>query len=307
MKPRILSHSFPVEQRAFMTELMPGTERFINRWQPLRQAPSAIVTIIHGLGDHGGRFAQMANSLASAGVAVLAVDLIGHGLSPGRRGVISSFDSLLDEVGNATYLGSRYWPTVPSFVVGQSMGGNLVLNWSMRRPFEAKKVNGIVAMAPMLRMARSPSPNFLKVGKWLEKRFPNIRLGTPVDVRQLCSDPLGQDAYLRDRLVHRKMSLRLGLSLIESGQWILDNAELLQKPTLLMHGCDDTLTCPLATEELASKACNSTTLRLWNHCRHDLHFELQRESVVAFLFDWMRRQGRKTGYRITKIDAAKAA
>lgn len=305
MKQRTLSHLHPVEHRTFKAEMMPGVERFIYRWQPLRATPVASITIIHGLGDHGGRFGAFANSLASAGLAVLAVDLVGHGQSPGRRGVISSYDSLLDEVGNAAYLANRTWTDVPAFILGQSMGGNLVLNWSMRRPFEAKSVTGIVAMAPMLRMARSPSSQFMKVGRWLEKRLPNFRMSAPVDVRQLCNDPFGQDAYLRDRYVHRKMSLRLGLSLIDSGEWILRNPEQISKPTLLMHGSDDTLTCPAATEELAAKSSN-TLLRLWSHCRHDLHFELQRESVAAFMLNWIQGQ-LKVGARFTASSHAQAA
>jgi alpha-beta hydrolase superfamily lysophospholipase len=289
MKQRNLTHLYPVEYRTFKSEMMPNVERFVHSWQPLRVEPLASLTIFHGLGDHGGRFAQFANSLASAGLGVLAVDLLGHGQSPGRQGVIASYDALLDEIGNAVYLANRTWSDTPAFVLGQSMGGNLVLNWSMRRPFESKGLTGIVAMSPMLRMARAPSAQFMKVGRWLEKRLPNFRMSAPVDVRQLCSDPLGQDSYLRDRYVHRKMSLRLGVSLIDSGEWVLRNADQITKPTLLMHGCDDTLTCPKATEELSEQA-DHATLRLWSNCRHDLHFELQRESVAAFLMDWIHSQ-----------------
>lgn len=306
MKQRILAHTYPVEHRTFVNEMMPGVERFVNRWQPLTAAPQAVLTIVHGLGDHGGRFAQFANSLASAGLGVIAVDLLGHGHSPGRRGVIPSYDKLIDEVGNATYFAARTWPGIPSFVAGQSMGGNLVLNWSMRRPFEAKNLSGIIATAPMLRMAKDPNPQFIKVGRWLERKLPNFRLTAPVDVRQLCSDPLGQDAYARDKLVHRKMSLRLGVGLIDSGEWVLAHPELITKPTLLMHGCDDTITCPLATEELAGKAAEYTTLRLWPHCRHDLHYELQRESVAAYLFDWIRHQS-KSAQRTAVRPLANAA
>jgi acylglycerol lipase len=292
MKQPAIIHEFPVEYRTFFTETMPQVQRYVHRWAPLGVDPSAALVIVHGLGDHGGRFHAMANSLASNGMAVMAIDLVGHGKSPGRRGVVDSFEHLLDEVGNSVYFGSRTWNNSPLFVFGQSMGGNLVLNWAMRRPFEAKSIAGVVAVAPMLRMARSPSRQFLRVGRWLERRLPNLRVTTPVDVRQLCNDPLGQDAYLRDRLVHKKMSLRLGLGLIEGGEWILNHPERLNKPTLLMHGCDDTITCPLATEELATKTNHRSTLRLWPNCRHDLHYELQRESVANYLLTWMKHRAR---------------
>jgi len=269
---------------------MPGIQRFVHQWLPEEVPPCGRLTIVHGLGDHGERFASIANSIASSGFAVVAVDLVGHGRSPGRRGTIDCYDSLLDEVGNAVYHASNVAPDVPSFVLGQSMGGNLVLNWTLRRPFEAKSILGLIAIAPMLRMATVPSESFLRVGRWLAQRFPNFRISTAVNVEQLCSDRHGQDAYRRDLLVHRKMSLRLGHALIDSGEWALQNADLLNKPTLLMHGCEDTLTSPAATEQMAFGSSNYSTLKLWPECRHDLHFELQRESVITYLLEWMRKQ-----------------
>ena len=288
MKHHLLAHPWAVDHQAYMTETTPGTERFINTWIPFRTRPWASLTILHGLGDHGGRFNRIAVSLASSGIAVLAVDLLGHGRSPGPRGLIPSYETLLDEVGNSANLASRTWEETPSFVFGHSMGGNLVLNWAIRRRFEAHSIQGVVAVAPMLRLARMPRPQFLKVGRWLEKRWPNLRVTAPVDVRQLCSDPIGQDAYRRDPYIHRKMSLRLGNALIDSGAWVLENAEQLDKPCLLMHGSDDTLTCPLATEEIAETIGQQATLKIWPNCRHDLHYELQRETVVTYLLSWIR-------------------
>lgn len=290
MKHQVLAHPSAIDHQAYSTEIMPGVQRFVNTWLPLRISPWASLTIFHGFGDHGGRFDSIAVSLASSGVGVLAVDLIGHGRSPGRRGVIPSYNSMMDEVGNATNLASRMWEETPAFVLGHSMGGNLVLNWAIRRRFEAKSLLGLIAVAPMLRLAKKPSLQFLKVGRWLEQRWPNFRLSAPVDVRQLCSDPSGQDAYRRDPLIHRKLTLRLGNALIENGEWAMENAAQLTKPCLLMHGADDTLTCPKATEEFADRVGESATLKLWPNCRHDLHFELQRESVVTFLLSWLRQK-----------------
>jgi len=170
------------------------------------------------------------------------------------------------------------------------MGGNLVLNWTIRRPFEAKSIHGLISIAPMLRMGKMPSEAFLRAGRWLSERFPNFRLSTPVNVEQLCSDRRGQDAYRQDRLVHRKMSLLLGQTLVDSGEWALQNADRLHKPTLLMHGSDDTLTSPFATEQMANASSDYSTLKLWPGCRHDLHFELQREAVIVYLLNWIQQQ-----------------
>lgn len=290
MKHHLLTHPCAVDHQAYMSETTPGVVRFVNTWVPFRTRPWASLTILHGLGDHGGRFDSIAVSLASSGIGVLAVDLLGHGRSPGRRGVIESYETLIDEVGNSTNLASRLWEETPAFVFGHSMGGNLVLNWALRRRFEAHSIAGVIAVAPMLRLARMPRPQILNVGRWLEKRWPNLRVTAPVDVRQLCSDPMGQDAYRRDTYVHRKMSLRLGNALIESGQWALKHADQLEKACLLMHGSEDTLTCPKATQEMADRMGSNVSFKLWPNARHDLHFELQRETVFAYLISWMQEQ-----------------
>jgi acylglycerol lipase len=290
MKHSSLNHPYAVDHQATMAETAPGAERFVHMWSPSRTQPWASLTILHGLGDYGGRFNNVAFSLASAGIGVMAIDLPGHGRSPGRRGVIESYDRWIDEVGNAVNFSSRMWANAPSFVFGQSMGGNLVLNWAIRRRFESHSIAGVIALAPMLKLAKTCSPLFLKGARWLEKHFPNLRLTAPVDVRQLCSDPIGQDAYRRDPYVHRKMSMRLGLALIDSGQWALEHAEQLEKPCLLMHGCDDTITCPKATGTMAERVGPTASLKLWPNARHDLHFEIQRESVFSYLIQWMRKQ-----------------
>ena len=289
MKQLLLDHPWPVEHHASMADTMLGGERFVHRWVPSRVRPWASLTIVHGLGDHGGRFDSIAVSLASSGVGVLAIDLPGHGRSPGRRGIISSYDALLDEVGNSVGLASNTWDETPSFVLGHSMGGNLVLNWAIRRRFEANSIQGLVAMSPMLRMAKTPKPQFLKAGRWLAQKWPNFRMNARHDVRQLCGDPSGQDAYLRDPYVHRKVSLRLGFSLLESGEYAMGHADQILKPCLLMHGTDDTLTCPYATEELAARAGRNVAIKLWSYCRHDLHYELQRETIVTYLLSWIKQ------------------
>jgi acylglycerol lipase len=130
----------------------------------------------------------------------------------------------------------------------------------------------------------------MDIGRWLAVRIPNLRIKAPVEVTKLSQVRRAQDAYLRDPWVHRAMSLRLAAGLIDSGLWALDNASLLKTPTLLMHGADDTLTCPMASREFAENAGSIATFRSWLGCRHDLHDDVQRERVFAYLMSWMKQQ-----------------
>jgi alpha-beta hydrolase superfamily lysophospholipase len=262
--------------------------RFVHLWSPNDEQPWGVVTVIHGFGDHGGRFAGMATSLASMGLAVVAVDLIGHGRSPGKRGVIGSYEELLREVELSLGFSNRAWPKIPQFLFGQSMGGNLVLNWLLRRREAPTELRGVVIGSPMLKMRSMPREQIMNAGRWLAKCMPNFRIPASVDVEKLSRDRRAQDAYLRDPWVHRSMSLRLAAELIDSGEWALDNAGMLCVPTLLMHGTEDTLTSPDATAEFARRAGSMAVFQEWSGCRHDLHDEPQREQVFEYMVRWLK-------------------
>jgi acylglycerol lipase len=279
----------PVESWTSLRKVTHG-HRFVHTWAPEGTSPWGSVTIVHGFGDHGGRFAGLGNSLASMGLALLAVDLVGHGRSSGRRGCIDSYEQLLDEVELSLNWTEERWGRIPQFLFGQSMGGNLVINLALRRPESCHRLQGIIAGSPMLRAGKMPSEKFMNVGRWLAKKFPSLRFSAPVRTSQLSQDRRAQDAYRRDRFVHSRMSLRMATCLIDSGEWALQNATQLRTPTLIMHGTEDTLTMPSASEEFVRDAGDLASLQLWNGCRHDLHDDIRREIYFQALSNWMKQR-----------------
>ena len=285
---RVQAYPSSVDSNCGIVQL-DGQPRFQHTWTPETTKPWAILTIVHGFGDHGGRFAGMGTSLASLGIRVYATDLVGHGRSPGKQGCIKSYDQLLEEVHLSVQHSQSLFPRMPHFLFGQSMGGNLVLNLALRRPESMTSVHGIIAGSPMLKSAAMPKERIMDAGRWLAEKLPNWRIKAPVEVAKLSSDRRAQDAYLMDRLVHRSMSLRLAANLIDSGLWALERGALLQTPSLLMHGSDDTLTCPVATQMFAESAGSIATFKSWSGCRHDLHDDIQRERVFAFMTHWMKQ------------------
>lgn len=264
------------------------------------------MTLVHGFGAHGGRFCEMGTAIASMGVAVHAVDLVGHGRSPGRRGCIDSYDQLLDEVHVSFKYSTERFPRIPQFLFGHSMGGNLVLNLAIRRPNEVEEATGLIVSSPMLRAAEMPKDRIMDAGRWLSTKVPNWRIKTPFVASKLSQDRRAQDAYLRDRWVHRNMSLRLATNLVDSGKWALENAFLLQSQTLLMHGSEDTLTCPKASLAFAESSNGMATFKAWQGCRHDLHDDLQRERFFDYMTRWMKQQCIIT-FKVTRASIAEVA
>ncbi len=106
---------------------------FARLWTDAQRAPRGLVIIVHGLGEHGGRYAPVAERLTMAGWNTLAIDLPGHGHSPGRRGHIASYDALLREFAVIRQQAEQRLSDLPQFILGHSMGGNLVVNYAIRR------------------------------------------------------------------------------------------------------------------------------------------------------------------------------
>src|SRR5437763_11955025 len=123
-----------------------GTSLYTQRWLPDGE-PAGVVALVHGLGEHSGRYARVAAALTGAGYAVCAFDLRGHGRSPGRRGdtrfgpALEDIDELLDDAGQR--FGDR-----PQFLYGHSLGGLLVLSHGLAR---RRAVAGVVCSGPALR------------------------------------------------------------------------------------------------------------------------------------------------------------
>ena len=162
-----------------------GLELFCRIWRPEQRA-LGLLCICHGLGEHSGRYGDLAASMNVRGWAVTAFDLRGHGRSGGRRGHISSYDALMDDIGLFLAEAGRRMPGLPLFLFGQSMGGNLVINYALRRE---SSIAGAVAFSPMLRTAFRPPRWKTLVGKYLRRVVPLLPLGNEVRAEDLSRDP----------------------------------------------------------------------------------------------------------------------
>lgn len=286
-----------------------GGKRLARSWWPA-ESPNAIMAIVPGLGDHSGRYVALAEQLLQRRIAVVSMDLQGHGLSPGWRGCIDSYESLLREVGYLTQFARggeelrqrasvslsdqpirlQDWPddrSLPVCLYGHSMGGNLVLSAIMR---DMAAPDRAIASAPMLRAVHPPGPLFMKIARMLKMIAPHWRLKAPVRKELLSHLNSEQIAYEVDRLMHRRVSLRLGASLIDSGLWVLENAARVRLPCLVLHGSEDRITSPAASQEFAQRATaagSPVQLLTYFGMLHDLHRDQGKERVINDIGNWV--------------------
>ncbi|MEM6692794.1 MAG: lysophospholipase [Planctomycetota bacterium] len=273
--------------------LLLSCRRFIRSWRPKDAKESLasrdiVLGIVHGLGDHCGRYDEMARWFASRGVHVYGFDLVGHGQSPGERMAIRDYHSLLAEVESLfDYLKQRH-SDARLGLFGQSMGGNLVLNHQLR---DHSRAAFTIAGSPMLRAVNQPGRASTFLLRLLSHLRPNDKLHGDMDASNLSRAPRMQQAFEEDPLVQRGITLRLARVLIDSGRWALENAHRLPTTTLLTHGTDDRITCHQASIEFGERSMGKAVTKLWPNGKHDLHHDIVREDYFQAIFNWIKTLG----------------
>ena len=259
---------------------------FMQSWTPDIGPLSAII-LIHGLGEHSGRYLHVAEAFTQAGHAILACDLPGHGKSQGKRGH-SSFDEISDQIDHLAQEAARRHPRKPLFVYGHSLGAEVVLYHLLKRQSTFK---GAIATSPGLATG-TPVPAWkLLAARSLNKLAPDVTLDNGLDRSNLSRDPQVIHAYNHDPLVHNQISARLGWDLLENGKWILAHAGQLAVPTLLMQGTQDHIVSPQATRHFFENApTGKVTYKEWEGLYHETHNEPEKQQVLQYMLNWMSKQ-----------------
>jgi alpha-beta hydrolase superfamily lysophospholipase len=260
-----------------------GGVALAGRSWPARQAQRGVVALIHGHGEHSGRYNHFAEDLNRRGFSVLAIDLRGHGRSGGKRGEILSYDVLMEDIALLMAYIQKSAPRSPRFLYGHSMGGNLVLNFALRR---RPRLSGLIASSPLLRMAVSPARWKLLVAKGLRPLLPRLALASGLNDEDLSRDASVVAAYRADPLVHDRVTARF-LDVLAAGEWALGHAAQLSMPLLLMHGEADRITSARASLEFAARSGRECEIKLWRSLYHEIHHEPERADVLAYLTGWM--------------------
>jgi len=252
-------------------------------WSPETTAVVDDVVLVHGYGEHSGRYEHVAEALTAAGSRVATLDLRGHGRSVGlRRGDIDDFDLIVDDV-------SAFVDTVrtdrPLFLYGHSMGGLAAVRLAERD--ESRFAGYVIASAALAAAESIPAP-LVAVANVLGRLAPGLRtialdgdaISRDADVRT----DYDRDPYnFRGKLTAgtgRQMNLAMGAALADAAR--------ITRPILVLHGTADALTSPSGSERLIDAVSSSDrTMRSWPGAFHELHHEPERDEVLATITDWI--------------------
>ena len=251
------------------------------------------IVIVHGLGEHSGRYAHVVRSLHEAGWTVVTYDQRGHGLADGVRGAIPNGDALYEDL--AFVLDTAVRETAPArlILLGHSMGGaiaaRLVAEALEPRPAAwSRKVDGLILTSPALAVSvRRIDRIALKV---LCRLAPNLPRRNGLDATKISHDPAMVAAYRSDPLVHDRVTPRLVQTILDAGRIARERASQWRVPTLLLYAGDDYLVDSRGSAAFAATAPAAVVeAQAFPALYHEILNETQpeRAEVFARLHAWL--------------------
>lgn len=262
-----------------------GDNVVIQDWPLAPDVPlRGVVIVVHGLGEHAGRYDHVAKALNAWGFAVRGYDQFGHGESGGARGGLPTDTRLLDDLADIVdSTRARMRKKTPLIVLGHSMGGLVAARFVA---LAMRPVDGLILSSPALDAGMGRFQQLLV--SILPKVMPNFRAGNGVKPQFISHDPAVVAVYRNDPLVHDRISARLARFIADAGPQTLAVAPQWSVPTLLLYAGDDRLVNPAGSRAFAASAPpQAVTARCFDNLYHEIFNELDAAPVFAELKRWL--------------------
>jgi len=267
----------------YSTELVTavdGLPLFCRKWDPAMDAVATVV-IVHGLGEHSGRYVHVGKFFAEAGFRTIAFDLRGHGRSPGRRVFVKRYMELASDVDSIV----KHFNGGPAFLFGHSFGGQLVLWTALHLRL---KVEGLIVSSPWLALAFAPPRWQVFLAQKVNGLIPGLRFSTGIRPERLSRDQAHLDSLEDLDLVHKFTTIRFYLEAATAALEIR-TAPVLDFPVLFAYGdADEVTSCKVAEEYFMRLRAPSKTFKIYAGLLHELHNETERGHVLADYVQWMK-------------------
>lgn len=265
-----------------------GLSFYVQGWEPDTQS-KAVVALVHGLGDHVGRYPHVGKAFTDAGYVLIGFDLRGHGKSGGARGHFSALDVAMQDIRQFFQFISKRYSNIPQFLYGHSLGGLLALTYAVQNKAELK---GVMVTSVALRSALQEQKAKVAMVNILGTLMPALTIPSGLDATTISRDKAVVDKYVNDPLVHDKISLGLGKLALTAIDICFTNAKDFRYPLLMMHGKADQLNYPSGSEDfarLASEKNKDVTLKIWDDLYHEIHNEPEQADVFKVMVEWLNK------------------
>ncbi len=245
--------------------------------------PHSVICLVHGYGEHSMRYHSWAQKFVAEGFAFFAWDHAGHGQSDGKKGHIRSMQQFINEIEVAIDKCNEIIPGSPITLYGHSMGGNIALNYAIKKQ---EKIKLLIATSPWLELAKPVSPILRFAVKVLSATLPSITLKAPLDPKAITHVEEEAYKYANDALNHTRITPRLLHTITQKGQFAMHRACKIRLPALMLHGNADSITSFRSTSQtaLTMEKCSFIP---WNGMYHELHHETVRNEVFSIMVEWL--------------------
>ena len=266
-----------------------GLDMFAQGWVPEKD-PKAVVCLVHGVGEHIGRYAHVGAAFAAAGYALLGFDLRGHGKSGGPRGHAPSLDAFFKDIEDFVRAAETRYPSAPRFLYGHSLGGLLSLSYAVTHKVNAR---GMIVSSPGLATAIQEQKMKVMLAKVLGSLAPTITLPSGLVTAHISRDPQVVETYVKDPLVHDKITTGFGRAGLQAIDIAFTHAAQLAVPLLLVYCSEDQIAFPRGSEEFARLAPKElVTLKRYEGLYHEPHNEPEKAQVLKDYVQWLDAQVR---------------
>lgn len=265
-----------------------GIKLFLQAWMPERAVAS--ILIVHGLGEHSSRYAHLADALVKKNVAVFTFDGRGHGKSslPKPTAYFSDYKDYLQDIDSLFEKVNNYFPSVPAFIFGHSMGGGLVAAYMLAYQ---SKAAGVILSAPAMKPDDNVSPLLLKLSALISAVFPRLKV-LKLDATKISHDTVEVEKYKSDPLVYSQaIPARTAYQILRVIKYIESNSKEFHLPVLLLHGTGDELTNPKGTEKFfRAISSENKTFHRYPDLYHELINEPEKDSIIADILEWVEER-----------------
>ena len=246
-----------------------------------------MIVISHGLGEHSGRYDELARHLVEGGYTVRAFDHVGHGYSPGQRGHVARFQEFTDGLGEAVDQIAAEHPDLPRVLLGHSLGGLIVARYLLEGQ---DGIAATILSGAALRVAVEVPWWKETAGNLLSGVWPNLSLANEIDSALLSHDEAVVRAYEQDPLVHDRVTARFYTEFTRTMDEVANSAEELTLPLLVLAGADDRVVAPEGSMQFHRDAgAEHKELHVFDGMYHEVLNEVGRETVHRTVTDWLAR------------------
>jgi alpha-beta hydrolase superfamily lysophospholipase len=262
-----------------------GVELYSSCWRPRGEA-RAVIALVHGVGEHAGRYSTLVTHLTAAGFAVCGFDHRGHGRSPGRRGHIGSWAEYREDVRAFLARTGKQFPDRPMFLYGHSLGALIVAEFVIAYP--GSEVAGLIVSGIPLQPTGVAKPHLVALARVLSRVWPTLTVSLGVDGKKLSRDKEVVRDYDEDPLVHHVGSMRWGAETLAAIDRVRSGAAAIRLPTLILHGGDDKVNSVEGSKELFEKISSADKkLLIYAGGAHEPHNDIDRDKVALDVEEWL--------------------